>query len=141
MPRPEVRELITCSLAYASDDLRAAEALESNEIPAKIISATIICFHTQQPAEKAMKAVFVREHVDFPYAHDLVRLAEALPPGWKVDVSDADLADLSRWAVESRYPMRDEPSSADADRALRMVRATVGSLRCKIATGAEVGDD
>jgi HEPN domain-containing protein len=107
MPRPEVRELVDRWLAYARDDLKAAEELKSSEIPARIS-----CFHAQQAAEKAIKAVFVLEQVDFPYTHDLVKLAEALPPGWKPGASSADLADLSRWSVESRYPRLDEPDSA-----------------------------
>lgn len=128
MPRPEVRELVDRWLAYARDDLRAAEELRSSEIPARIS-----CFHAQQAAEKAMKAVFVLEQVDYPYTHDLVKLAEALPPGWTVGATSADLADLSRWAVESRYPMLDQPESGDADRALTTARTVVDELTRKIA--------
>jgi HEPN domain-containing protein len=127
MPRPEVRELVDRWLAYARDDLRAAEALKSSQIPARIS-----CFHAQQAAEKAIKAVFVVEQVDFPYTHDLVRLAEALPPGWSIDASSADLGDLSRWAVESRYPMLDQAGAADSDRALTTARRVVEELIRKI---------
>lgn len=80
-----------------------------------------------------MKAVFVLEQVDYPYTHDLVKLAEALPPGWTVGATSADLADLSRWAVESRYPMLDQPESGDADRALTTARTVVDELTRKIA--------
>jgi len=132
MPRPEVRELVDRWLVYARDDLKAAEELKSSEIPARIGS-----FHAQQAAEKAMKAVFVLEQVDYPYTHDLVKLAEALPQGWTVAASSADLADLSRWAVESRYPMLDESDSGDSDRALATARSVVEELARKMATGAE----
>lgn len=135
MPRPEVRELVDGWLAYARDDLKAAEELESSDIPARIS-----CFHAQQAAEKAMKAVFVLEQIDYPYTHDLVKLAEALPPGWTVGASNGDLADLSRWAVESRYPMLDEPDSGDSDRALTTARTVVEELARKIARGAEEGN-
>jgi len=84
-----------------------------------------------------MKAVFVLEQVDFPHTHDLVKLAEAVPPGWSVGASSADLADLSRWAVESRYPMLDEPGSADSDGALATARTVVEELSRKIASGEE----
>jgi HEPN domain-containing protein len=135
MPRPEVRELVDRWLAYARDDLQAAEELKSSDIPARIS-----CFHAQQAAEKAMKAVFVLEQVDYPYTHDLVKLAEALPPGWNLGASSGDLADLSRWAVESRYPTLDEPGSGDPDRALATACSVVAELARKIAPGAEEGN-
>ena len=73
MPRPEVRELVDRWLVYARDDLKAAEELKSSEIPARVG-----CFHAQQAAEKAMKAVFVLEQVDYPYTHDLVKLGTSM---------------------------------------------------------------
>jgi HEPN domain-containing protein len=132
MLQREVRELVDRWLAYARDDLRAAEELKSSEIPARIS-----CFHAQQAAEKAMKAVFVLEQVDHPYTHDLVKLGDALPQRWKVQASSTDLADLTRWAVESRYPMLDEPHSGDSDRALATARSVVDELARKISPGAE----
>lgn len=134
MPRPEVRELVERWLRYARDDFSAAEELKSSGIPARIS-----CFHAQQAAEKAMKAVFVLEQVDYPYTHDLVKLVEALPPGWTLEVSRADLANLSRWAVESRYPMLDETNSGDLDRALMAARAVLEELTRKIAAGGRGG--
>ena len=132
MPPPEVRELVTRSLAYAQDDLQRRGTAEGPSGPARIS-----CFHAQQAAEKALRVVFVLEQVDFPYTHDLVKLAQALTPGWRLGTSSADLADLNRWAVESRYPMLDKLASADFDRALRAARALVEELTRKIPTGAE----
>lgn len=136
MPPPEVRELVERWLAYARDDLRAAEELKDTEIPARISS-----FHAQQAAEKALKAVFVLEQVDFPYTHDLVQLVEALPPGWAIGPSTAELADLSRRAVEARYPMLDEPDSGDAESALRTASTLLEELTRRIVSRAEEGDD
>jgi HEPN domain-containing protein len=135
MPRHEVRELVDRWLAYARDDLNAAEELKSSGTPARIS-----CFHAQQAAEKAMKAVFVLEQIDYPYTHDLVQLAEALPSEWRLQTRSADLADLSRWAVESRYPMLDEPGSGDSDRALATARAVVEEVTRRIAPGAAEGN-
>lgn len=42
--------------------------------------------------------------VDFPSIHDLNRLRNSLPAGWRIKESQTDLSGLSRWAVEPRYP-------------------------------------
>jgi HEPN domain-containing protein len=62
------------------------------------------CFHAQQTAEKAIKAIFVFLQTDFPYTHDLNRLRDLLPEGWPIKENLPDLSGLSLWAVEPRYP-------------------------------------
>jgi HEPN domain-containing protein len=37
-----------------------------------------LCFHAQQAAEKAVKALLIRQRVDFPYVHDLAELLTLL---------------------------------------------------------------
>ena len=37
------------------------------------------CFHSQQAAEKALKAALVLERIEFPYVHDLLRLRNLVP--------------------------------------------------------------
>ena len=37
-----------------------------------------LCFHAQQAAEKAIKALLIQRGVDFPYVHDLARLLDLL---------------------------------------------------------------
>jgi HEPN domain len=37
-----------------------------------------LCFHAQQAAEKAIKALLIRHRVDFPYVHDLAALLTLL---------------------------------------------------------------
>ena len=87
-------------LNYSNSDLRAAHALlESEEFfPLQI------CFLSQQCAEKAIKAILTFEEVHFPKNHDLDRLRDLIPEGWKVKERFPDLAELTIWAVESRYP-------------------------------------
>lgn len=85
---------------YASTDLRAAHALlDSGEFFPRQI-----CFLAQQCAEKAIKAILVFVEVDFPKLHDLDRLRDLIPKGWKFKTQFPDLAELTIWAVESRYP-------------------------------------
>ena len=64
-----------------------------------------LCFDAQQAAEKAVKAVLLWCDITFPYVHDLELLLTTLQrAGHAVpdDVWEAD--DLSRYAVETRYP-------------------------------------
>jgi len=87
-------------LAYARSDLNAARALlrDPDYYPRQV------CFLSQQAAEKALKAVFVLLDVEFPFTHDLDRLRDLLPEGWRVKTEFPDLAELTIWAVEARYP-------------------------------------
>ena len=87
-------------ISYSETDLRAAHALLDSEefFPRQI------CFFAQQCAEKAIKAILVFEEVSFRKNHDLDRLRDLIPEGWKVKAQFPDLAELTIWSVESRYP-------------------------------------
>ncbi len=99
MSDPEVLKVLGRWLEYAEDDLQAAQILlEQGGVP------RTACFHAQQAAEKSLKATFVFLQVDFPFTHDLDRLRDLLPEGWAVKEDFPDLAGLSKWAVEPRYP-------------------------------------
>ncbi len=104
-------------LAYARSDLDAAHALlrDLEHYPRQV------CFLAQQSAEKALKALLVLLDIEFPHTHDLDRLRESVPPGWRVKVEFPQLYALSIWAVESRYP-GDLPEvvESDAQQALRL---------------------
>ena len=63
------------------------------------------CWHIQQSLEKAIKAALIAEGIDPPYTHDLVALLAALPSKWKGGLKDIiDLARVSSWTTEARYP-------------------------------------
>ncbi len=69
-----------------------------------------VCFDAQQAAEKAIKAVLLSVHRDFPYTHDLVELitvAERI--GIVVPEAVLGATRLSDYAVETRYPGVWEP--------------------------------
>ena len=76
-----------------------------------------VCFHTQQCAEKYLKARLCEQGVSFTKIHDLVALLEqvlALEPTW--ESFREDLAFLSYFAVAFRYPgeLADRESAVDA---------------------------
>ena len=83
------------------------------------------CFHSQQAAEKALKAALVLESIEFPYVHDLRRLRNLLPDGWPGGGSNIALQRLTEWGAESRYP-GDWPELTAEDGPSRVPRPTRG---------------
>jgi HEPN domain-containing protein len=64
-----------------------------------------ICFHAQQAAEKALKAILIYYKVDFPPVHDIQQLLRTLEKAGvniSLDLHGAEM--LTPYAVESRYP-------------------------------------
>ena len=111
-------------LQYAEEDLCAAERMLQQEdaLPRHI------CWLAQQAAEKTLKAALVFVQVEFPRRHDLDVLRNLLPDGWQVKTEHPDLAQLTEWAVESRYP-GDWPDAVEID-ARRAVAQARGVWEC-----------
>jgi HEPN domain-containing protein len=112
-------------LRFAREDLGTAERLlaEDSFVPRHI------CWFAQQAAEKALKAALVFEGIDFPFRHDLDALRNLLPDSWPVRGEHPDLAELTEWAVEARYPGDwPEATQADAERAGSQARAVYESV-------------
>jgi HEPN domain-containing protein len=87
-------------LRHARSDLALAQQRSAPEI-----LLTTLCFHTQQAAEKGIKAVLVQQGLVFPYTHDLARLITLVKDArlpWPEELDAA--ADLTESAVGSRYP-------------------------------------
>jgi HEPN domain-containing protein len=114
MSDPEVLDVLRQWLRFAEEDLQTARTLlGQGGVP------RTSCFHAQQAAEKAMKAIFVYSQVEYPYSHDLDSLRDRLPEGWEVKEKFPDLAGLTAWAVQARYPGEEiEASRQDAEDAV-----------------------
>jgi HEPN domain-containing protein len=87
-------------LRYARSDL----ALAQQQVSPAVLLATL-CFHTQQAAEKSLKAVLLQQGVVFPYTHDLAQLITLLKNAgipWPEELDST--ADLTAYAVGTRYP-------------------------------------
>jgi HEPN domain-containing protein len=94
-------------LAYARRDLAMAR------VPLPEGGAyESLCFHAQQAAEKAIKAVYRSRGQSFRYTHDIDDLLDGLER-LGIDVPEAvwEAADLTRFAWEVRYPGLGEPVS------------------------------
>jgi HEPN domain-containing protein len=69
-----------------------------------------LCFHAQQAAEKALKAVYVSRGWTFRYIHDLEELITRLQQGGigiPEEIQQAVV--LTSYAFESRYPGIGDP--------------------------------
>jgi HEPN domain-containing protein len=64
--------------------------------------------------EKVLKAALIFLQVEFPRTHDLDILRNLLPGEWEAKTVSPDLADMTEWAVESRYP-GDWPDATESD--------------------------
>ncbi len=119
-------------LAHAESDLNLARLAKDRED----ILPEQVCFHAQQAAEKALKAVLLSRGIEFPLVHDievLVRLAEgkgiALPAGI------ADASALTPYAIEARYPgYPEEISSTDVHEAIHLAERVVAWAVATIPT-------
>ncbi len=93
------------------------------------------CFHAQQAAEKAVKAVLVHLGVDFPKSHRLDLLAGLLPASNDVGFDIDALTDLAPWAVAGRYPEDIEnPTEIEARRLVELAQAAVQHAHEHIAS-------
>jgi HEPN domain-containing protein len=71
-----------------------------------------LCFHAQQAAEKAIKALLIRRGIQFPYIHDLAKLLSLLEKAaGNLPDSIRQAERLTRFAVETRYPGTGAPVS------------------------------
>lgn len=112
-------------LAYALGDLEGARSQ-----PGRRVRPRIVANLAQQAAEKAIKAALVLDGVDPPRVHDLDDLRNRLGSRWRVKRRFPDLARLSRYAAESRYPDEIDPvTPIQSATAVRQAVAIVRSIR------------
>ena len=87
------------------------------------------CFHAQQAAEKALKALLTSMNQEFPYTHNsqtLVELVSAIDPRFRRFLDAGET--LTPYAVEVRYNVKFTPTKADAAKAARL-----GQAICRLA--------
>ena len=114
----EQRALVQAWWTKSCHDLAAVRLLLAAEPPALDIAV----YHSQQAAEKAIKAWLVWKEMPFPKTHDLNRLlglCAPLEPAFESLRPHA--AFLNPFAAEFRYPGDvSEPTREDAFEALRL---------------------
>lgn len=86
-------------MRYARGDLSLAQIpLPENSF------YEFLCFHTQQAAEKSLKAVLIQNGIAFPKIHIIERLIDLLPKNLAKAPELSEAAKLSVYATASRYP-------------------------------------
>ena len=108
-------ELVAAWLEKARQDLgRSNRPPHARDLPRDHLS------HTQQAAEKALKAYLVSLGVTPPKTHQLEDLV-ALAAGYDAEVETLSdpAAALTPYAVESRYPEADQVTEEDARHAIK----------------------
>jgi len=120
MKRPDhIRdEFVRQWLLKAEEDFSAARSLIS--YGESFLST--VCFHSQQAAEKYLKAFLTHRQVEFPKTHDIDELLDLIAPtDSKLSESLRDVIALTNYGVDVRYP-GDFPNltSSDAREAIQM---------------------
>ena len=93
-------------LRHARSDL----VLARTEQPEGVLSEAL-CFHAQQAAEKALKAVLVHLGRDVPHTHDIEALNDLLAEILEVPEAVVEADRLTTYAVLTRYPADVAPVS------------------------------
>ena len=113
----------TAWVSYARSDL----ALAATEPPAGVY-LELLCYHAQQAAEKALKAVILASSdLNVPRTHDIALLAKiARDLGLTPPLDMAGARSLTQYATITRYPADlGEVDEAEWQRAVADARAVV----------------
>jgi HEPN domain-containing protein len=104
---------------------RSSLALAKTHLPEAYLED--LCFQAHQAAEKAIKALLIKQDVVFPYVHDLARLLTILEEaGEPVPETIRNAEELTRYAVMTRYPGLAEPvTEAQYEEAMATAEAVV----------------
>lgn len=120
-------------LEFADADLETARFLYERQHPRQL---EIICYHCQQAAEKAVKALYISLDIPggIPRKHDLGFLLNQLTGRMDIPEAIFDAAeDLQPYGVIVRYPNENRVDDYNTQRALRHARAIVEWVKGAIA--------
>jgi HEPN domain-containing protein len=100
-----------------------------------------LCFHAQQAAEKALKAVLVARQVEFPKTHEVGELLKLVEQnGVMIAARLWDASDLTPYAVRTRYPGSEEDiEEAEYRRAVELAERVVQLAERLVASSEAEG--
>lgn len=116
-----------------SDLLYAKRGLDD-----RFILGAHVCFHAQQSAEKAIKALLLAHGRDFPFTHDIAILTRLLKHHHIPVPSCALRADsLTPYATGLRYPgdMDEDINQAEVQKAVLLAEQVFHSIKKAIEHG------
>ena len=124
-------ELVNQWLEKANDDYISAMTLMEKVIPPQV---EIACYHSQQCAEKALKAFCVQKGAEVQKTHNLVVLCQScvvLDSDFSALLSDC--ARLTPCSVQTRYPNSIEILESEAQSALALAKKIYDFVSRKIS--------
>ena len=108
-------------LRYARSDLELAGINRPEEVLFEEL-----CFHAQQAAEKALKAVLITKGISPPKTHNIRMLLDIISQVTIAPREVEDAAGLTDYAVTTRYPGDFEPVGEEEYReALKMAKTVI----------------
>jgi HEPN domain-containing protein len=125
--QPEDHGQVLAWLAKAQTDLTMADlamSVGADPMPDQA------CFHAQQAAEKALKALLVADGRMVPRTHNLIVLVDVL--GEREPLSEEFVRQcgiLTLYGVSARYPDFTEPDSTEAVAAIAFAQNVVARVR------------
>ncbi|OGI01519.1 MAG: hypothetical protein A2Y25_03375 [Candidatus Melainabacteria bacterium GWF2_37_15] len=84
-----------------------------------------LCFDLQQCAEKSLKAILIKNKIQFPKTHNIVELLVLIKKKLKITIPDdiKEAAILTDYAVTTRYPCDYNPvSEKEYEEAVKIAR-------------------
>lgn len=114
-----MQEQYNAWLAKALSDLKSAKKLSKDDDETLDTAA----YHTQQCAEKALKAFLAFKNQNIPYTHDLERLLGlCVKHDKEFETWLSDAIDLVPYATYSRYP--DDRFFIDREEVIKSIKKT-----------------
>ena len=98
------------------------------------------CFHAQQAAEKALKAVLIAAGSQPPLVHELRALRTLMPSELDLGTTDSELSELTMYATGSRHVF-DAAMGAEDPTWNEAARAVVTAARIERAVRLYLGLD
>jgi len=119
-------ELVSEWVDKAEEDYKTVEELCSKSLSE---FANTICFHSQQCAEKYLKALLVKCGIEPPWIHELESLLDLLASKIpEIEKNRGMLAQLSPYATEYRYPGK-TAKEEEADTCIKIIRKLRNNVR------------
>jgi len=90
----------------------------------------LLCFHTQQAAEKAIKAVLVHFNIQVPRTHSIENVIDKAAQRINIPAHVHEAANLTPYANATRYPGNYEPrTNADLMHAINKAEKVVAWVK------------
>jgi HEPN domain-containing protein len=130
MSDPLQAEVVQAWLQRARSDLQLGKA--ALHTPGVLLEDA--CFHAQQCAEKAVKALLLRHQIPFPRTHAIEVLLDLLKTLGEPIPEDVDKAFiLTEYAVQTRYPGEWEPvTKKEAQNALDLATLVLSWVESRL---------